>query len=1377
VKPVDYRLQDLVDIPVFQGLQDRLSEIYPFPSAIIDNEGNVLTATAWQDVCTKFHRTHPEVSAACRASDQYILSHIGEAKPAVTYRCPHGLVDNAIPIVIGGKHLANYFTGQFFLEPPDLDFFRGQAAKYGFDEEAYLAAVARVPVWSKEKLDRYLDFMKAFTEVLADVGLRRQQELEARRMVAQQSGPLREMSILDQQVVESMKEGVIVYGPDLRYLAWNPFMEEFTGKKASEVIGRRTQDVFPFMAGLGVIELQERALRGEAQHPVDVPFQESGGRSGWASYACSPLLSADGQIVGVIATLRDISEQKRAEEALRQNEERFRAVIERSTDMVLLLDGEGRFTFWSPSATESLGWSAEEALGRSAFEFIHPDDAPAMAEAFRSLEGRPGATTSLRARFRSKSGAWRVNEGSGRNLLDHPVVGAVVVNARDTTEFRALEEQAQQAQRTLLMITRCNEAILRARTEEELFADVCKLVVEVGGYRMCWVGIAEDDERKTVRPVAHAGHEDGYLQFADIVWADELRGRGTTGTAIREKRMVVGQDFSSEPSKLAWREEALRRGYRSVNSLPLLLEGKALGAIVMYSSSMAAFSGDELRFLSQFTDDVAFGVGAIRQRLAKDTAVAERERAAQTLSEEQGRFQALIEHSTDVTLVIDAKGIITFISPSALDVLGIPPSEVTGRPASQFIHPDDQARAAETLGALISGREKTQRHELRVRRAGGGWATLEAVRTAMLDHPLIRGIVVNSRDITERIEAERQLRDRERLLETVVTTALDGFWVVDGDGRLLDVNPAYCAMSGYSREELLRMRISDLEAVETPEETAARIQRLREHGFDRFETRQRRKDGTVIDIAAAIRLIGLDRTLMVGFFQDITARKAAQEAQSASERRLKQLIRALPVALAVNDRNLRITAVNDKFVEITGYTLDDVPDVATWFRLSYPDVRYRAEATQVWGDAVRRANGGEIPAREYRVACKDGKTRTLEISGVPVGEDLLVTLVDVTGRVEAEAAVRSSEALLRAIANSSPDSIFAKNQEGRWTFANAAALQVVGKPAEEVLGRTNAEIFGNPALVSTLTSQDRDVLETGNAQSFEEVINTPTGMRLFLSTKAPLRNPDGHVVGIAGIAKEVTEIRKLQDQLAVAARLAAIGTLVAGVSHEVNNPLAGVLAGGGSAAEDVKEARRLLGENTAANRAEATRLLDEALDSLADAQSGSQRVAQIIKDLALFARPNPRRSRERLVDIVRQATRWLSPAIGATATITVEDLGAPDVVVSSGQIGQVLVNLVTNAAKATPPGRKGDVVVRLRPGGPGMARIEVEDHGVGIEPANLNKIFDPFFTTRDVGQGTGLGLPIIHSIVIAHGGTVTVESVVGKGSTFRVELPAAPAEA
>jgi PAS domain S-box-containing protein len=272
------------------------------------------------------------------------------------------------------------------------------------------------------------------------------------------------------------------------------------------------------------------------------------------------------------------------------------------------------------------------------------------------------------------------------------------------------------------------------------------------------------------------------------------------------------------------------------------------------------------------------------------------------------------------------------------------------------------------------------------------------------------------------------------------------------------------------------------------------------------------------------------------------------------------------------------------------------------------------------------------------------------------------------------------------------------------------------------------------------------------------------------------RDETGKPVRMMGTVKDVTEARNLQAQFAQAARLTAMGTLVAGVAHEINNPLAGELANQALALEVVQDVRDRLRGNAPLDREAAGRSLDDVLEALKDAETGGRRIARIVKDLTTFGRPDPRRTPVRLMDVVDESMRWLHATVVQTATVRVENLSPPDVIASAGQIEQVLVNLVTNAAKATPDGKRGEIVVRLGPGSPGMARLEVIDQGTGMEPALMDRIFDPFFTTRPIGQGSGLGLAISHAIVTAHGGTLTVESEVGKGSTFRMELPAAPAE-
>jgi len=275
------------------------------------------------------------------------------------------------------------------------------------------------------------------------------------------------------------------------------------------------------------------------------------------------------------------------------------------------------------------------------------------------------------------------------------------------------------------------------------------------------------------------------------------------------------------------------------------------------------------------------------------------------------------------------------------------------------------------------------------------------------------------------------------------------------------------------------------------------------------------------------------------------------------------------------------------------------------------------------------------------------------------------------------------------------------------------------------------------------------------------------------------RNPDGSALRAAGTHLDITERKQAEEalgvahaQLALTSRLAALGTLVAGVAHEINNPLAAALSDQEQARGAVGVLRDRLRESGPIDREAVVRHLDEVVEELDEAQEAGRRIALIVKDLGIFGRPNQARTRTRLGDIVDLAMRWLPVTIGQTATITVENGGAPDVTASPGQIEQVVVNLVTNAAHATPEGQRGAIVVRLGPGRPGMARLDVIDHGKGIEPAIMARIFDPFFTTREVGKGTGLGLSICHTIVTNHGGTLTATSEVGKGSTFRIELPA-----
>jgi signal transduction histidine kinase len=202
----------------------------------------------------------------------------------------------------------------------------------------------------------------------------------------------------------------------------------------------------------------------------------------------------------------------------------------------------------------------------------------------------------------------------------------------DSRELSRVNADLRRANRALRALSECNQALVRQTREESLLNEVCRILVEVGGYRMAWVGAAQQDDAKTVRPVARAGIEEGYLDQTSVSWANVAIGRGPTGTAIRTGQIVVAHDIQSDPAYGPWREEALRRGYASTASLPLKLDGRAGGALNIYASEPDAFDEHEIALLDDLAEDLAYGIQSLRTREARLAAEEGLRRSAERLS-------------------------------------------------------------------------------------------------------------------------------------------------------------------------------------------------------------------------------------------------------------------------------------------------------------------------------------------------------------------------------------------------------------------------------------------------------------------------------------------------------------------------------------------------------------------------------------------------------------------------------------------------------------------------------------------------------------------------------------------------------------------------
>lgn len=194
-------------------------------------------------------------------------------------------------------------------------------------------------------------------------------------------------------------------------------------------------------------------------------------------------------------------------------------------------------------------------------------------------------------------------------------------------------------------LSSCNQAMVRAAKEAELLAEVCRIVVDIAGYRLCWVGYAEDDEARTVRPVAQAGYEEGYLQTVRVTWADTERGRGPAGTPIRTHRPCIVRDAATDPDFAPWRDEALKRGYASVLGLPLMAPPGLVGVVVIYAAEPDAFDDEEVRLLGALADDLTYGIMALRTRAEAGRAETALRQAHEELEQRVAERTAELAHA------------------------------------------------------------------------------------------------------------------------------------------------------------------------------------------------------------------------------------------------------------------------------------------------------------------------------------------------------------------------------------------------------------------------------------------------------------------------------------------------------------------------------------------------------------------------------------------------------------------------------------------------------------------------------------------------------------------------------------------------------------
>lgn len=326
---------------------------------------------------------------------------------------------------------------------------------------------------------------------------------------------------------------------------------------------------------------------------------------------------------------------------------------------------------------------------------------------------------------------------------------------RELSDRRHTEETLRKTNRALRALSECNRALVRGVSEPELLNEICRIIVDTAGYRLAWVGYAEDDAAKTVRPVGQAGFEEGYLETVDVTWADRERGRGPVGVAIRQCRPAIIKNIASDADFAPWREEAGRRGYASCIGVPLCTSGRAFGALAIYAPEEGAFDDEEVRLLADLADNLAYGITAIRERSA-------RQQAEQALGESKARLEAIVHSVSELILVLDEDGRYLDVLTSESELLRRASQQLLGRTLDEVMPPQTAAALLNAIRtALRTGKMQVVEYPLDVL-VGHRWFEGRTMPIRGLAPPQVIWV---AHDITDRKRAEEALRQSHENLE------------------------------------------------------------------------------------------------------------------------------------------------------------------------------------------------------------------------------------------------------------------------------------------------------------------------------------------------------------------------------------------------------------------------------------------------------------------------------------------------------------------------------------------------------------------------------------------------------------------------------------
>jgi PAS domain S-box-containing protein len=989
----------------------------------------------------------------------------------------------------------------------------------------------------------------------------------------------------------------------------------------------------------------------------------------------------------------------------------YREVIENTNDIVYVVDGKGNMKFANGQILRIGGFQKkEDIIGKSFASFLTPQSLAYAAELFkRQAKGEDIGPFEFdlvdsAGSIHTFEIRERVVWKDGRIVETHGI-------GREVTERRKAQEALRESElRYRLLAENANDIIFTADMDLK-FTYISPSVTRLRGYTV---------EEAMAQPL-DAIMTPSSLETLMNVFREELEieSRGTEDPS-RMRRLEM-EEYCKDGSTI-WTETTFA-GLRDAN-------------------------------------------GTLIETLGITRDITERKRAERALKESEERYRSLFANSIEAAFTTDLKGHFTDVNGGFEAISGYSRDELIGLDYRRVMDSDNAERIFKAYNRLYLTREPIKDLTYNFIKKDGEVRTVEAYVNNLYDGDTIVGFQGTFRDVTEKRRIQEALIQSEAKYRELIENAIDLIFLVDLEGNFLEVNESLLRETGFSEDEILTSNFQEFLHPDDIGIALTAYEKGRAGQPFEFEMRGKKKDGSYGWYSFIIRPIGdaAGKPIYVhGIARDITEKKRADEALKVSEEKYRRVIENAQESITIIVDGVFHYA-NPMTERLTGYTLDELRTK------SFADLVHPENREEIVKEIGRKLSGDQVTyPTDFRYVTKDGETGWYEGVAVSIpweGKPAILSFArDITQRKLAEEALRESEEKFKNVFETSRDLMYICTLDGKILEVNEAAKRFFGYSQNEFEEINISDFYACPEERDALV---RKVLENGYLEDHEMLVKNREGVAFdALVTVVTKRDKNGKAVGLQGSLRDITEKKKLEQQLIQGQKMEAIVSLAGGIAHNFNNILTGIMG----------YSEYLISRKTEE---------DPDYKALVTIHQGTIRAAELTRQLLNTARTGQYSPVK--VDI-NEVVEKVLPLVVGTFNKSIEirtylDANLTAIEGDYGQLEQSLLNLCINARDAMPSGgkliiettnRKLDkdfVKTHLDTEEGNYVVLSVTDTGVGMAPEIKDRIYEPFFTTKGQSGGTGLGLATVYGIVKRHTGTITVYSEMGKGTTFKLYFPA-----